>query len=158
VFDRNDADLKIITYNGTPGPGASLLGRASPPGEESEGQMEYNAGDERYNEAGLTQAASSSPRCCTSSAMPRSVAPARQWRQSSIMRGAGGGTAGIGGAYGDFRLSQGVFTVMSYNDGWDLGPRTAPPPGRRRRQWLGRHALAARHRRHPGQVRRQRRD
>jgi hypothetical protein len=47
--------------------------------------------------------------------------------RSSIMRGAGGGTAGIGGAYGDFGLSQGVFTVMSYNDGWDLRPNDGTP-------------------------------
>jgi hypothetical protein len=50
--NRNEADLIIITYKGTPGPGASLLGRASPPGEESAGQMEFNAGDERYTPAG----------------------------------------------------------------------------------------------------------
>jgi Ca2+-binding RTX toxin-like protein len=42
--------------------------------------------------------------------------------RSSIMRGAGGGTGGIGGGFGDFGLSQQVFTVMSYNDGWSLSP------------------------------------
>ncbi len=45
------------------------------------------------------------------------------------MRGAGGGTAGIGGAIGDFELSQQVFTVMSYNDGWRTSPYGQPRSG-----------------------------
>ena len=127
--NRNEADLIIITYKGTPGPGASLLGRASPPGEESEGQMEFNSGDERYNPAGLTQGGFFFTTLLHEFGHAHGVAhPHDNGGRSSIMRGAGGGTAGIGGAYGDFGLSQGVFTVMSYNDGWDLRPDGTPRP------------------------------
>ena len=38
VDNRAEADFKIITYLGTPGAGASLLGRMSPPNELNEGQ------------------------------------------------------------------------------------------------------------------------
>lgn len=31
------------------------------------------------------------------------------------------------GSYGDFHLNQGVFTTMSYNDGWETGPYIAHP-------------------------------
>jgi Ca2+-binding RTX toxin-like protein len=129
VDNRNEADLVIITYKGTPGPGASLLGRASPPGEESEGQMEFNAGDERYNEAGLTQGGFFFTTLLHEFGHAHGMShPHDNGGRSSIMRGAGGGTGGIGGAYGDFGLSQGVFTVMSYNDGWDLRPDGTPKP------------------------------
>jgi len=53
VNDRAEADFKIITYNGTPGAGASLLGRMSPPNEQNEGQAEFNSGDVRWTEEGL---------------------------------------------------------------------------------------------------------
>ena len=53
VTNRAEADFKIITYNGTPGAGASLLGRMSPPNEQNEGQAEFNAGDVRWTEEGL---------------------------------------------------------------------------------------------------------
>src|SRR3546814_17637912 len=49
--------------------------------------------------------------------------------RSSIMRGAGGGTAGIGGGLGDFNLSQQVHTIMSYNDGWTTSPYGQPRSG-----------------------------
>jgi Ca2+-binding RTX toxin-like protein len=123
VQNRNDANLKIITYDGTPGAGASLLGRASPPGEESAGQMEFNAGDYRYNESGLTKGGFFFPTLLHEFGHAHGLAhPHDNGGRSSIMRGAGGGTGGIGGAYGDFNLSQGIFTMMSYNDGWDLRP------------------------------------
>ncbi|HZH06462.1 MAG TPA: M10 family metallopeptidase C-terminal domain-containing protein, partial [Lautropia sp.] len=127
-------------YNGTPGPGASLLGRASPPGEESEGQMEYNAGDERYNEAGLTQGGFFFTTLLHEFGHAHGMShPHDNGGRSSIMRGAGGGTGGIGGAYGDFGLSQGVFTVMSYNDGYDLRPdmNGAKPDDAADNGWVG---------------------
>ena len=137
--NRNEADFKIITYNGTPGPGASLLGRASPPGEESEGQMEYNAGDERYTEAGLTQGGFFFTTILHEMGHAHGLAhPHDNGGRSSIMRGAGGGTGGIGGGYGDFGLSQGVYTIMSYNDGWDLRPDgTGKPDDNADYGWVG---------------------
>jgi Ca2+-binding RTX toxin-like protein len=139
VDNRNEADLVIITYKGTPGPGASLLGRASPPGEESEGQMEFNSGDERYTEAGLAQGGFFFTTLLHEFGHAHGMAhPHDNGGRSSIMRGAGGGTGGIGGAYGDFDLSQGVFTVMSYNDGWDLRPDgTARPDDAADNGWVG---------------------
>ena len=49
--------------------------------------------------------------------------------RSSVMRGAGGGTAGIGGGLGDFGLSQQVYTIMSYNDGWETSGYGNPRSG-----------------------------
>ena len=136
VFDRNDADLKIITYNGTPGQATpSLLGRASPPGEESEGQMEFNRGDKRYNEDGLSQGGIFFSTLLHEYGHAHGLAhPHDDGGRSSIMRGAGPSedptdpNGVIGGTYGDYGLSQGVFTVMSYNGGWDLRPDGTPPP------------------------------
>ncbi|HEX8442665.1 MAG TPA: M10 family metallopeptidase C-terminal domain-containing protein [Allosphingosinicella sp.] len=139
VDNRNEADLTIITYKGTPGPGASLLGRASPPGEESAGQMEFNSGDERYTDAGLTQGGFFFTTLLHEFGHAHGMAhPHDNGGRSSIMRGAGGGTGGIGGAYGDFGLSQGVFTVMSYNDGYDLRPDgTKSPDDSKDNGWVG---------------------
>ena len=54
VATRAEADFKFVTYNGTPGVGASLLGRMSPPDEDNEGQMEVNSGDARWTEEGVS--------------------------------------------------------------------------------------------------------
>lgn len=138
VQNRHEADFRIITYNGTPGPGASLLGRASPPGEESAGQMEFNAGDERYTEAGLTQGGFFFTTLLHEIGHAHGLAhPHDNGGRSSVMRGAGGGTGGIGGDYGDFGLSQGVFTVMSYNDAFDLRPDGAAPDDAANFGWVG---------------------
>jgi serralysin len=136
VSDRNQADLKIITYNGTPGQATpSVLGRASPPGEESEGQMEFNRGDKRYNEDGLSQGGIFFSTLLHEYGHAHGLAhPHDDGGRSSIMRGAGPSenptdpNGVIGGSYGDYGLSQGIFTVMSYNGGWDLRPDGTPPP------------------------------
>ncbi|HYD88423.1 MAG TPA: M10 family metallopeptidase C-terminal domain-containing protein [Vitreimonas sp.] len=123
VQDRADADLKFVTYEGTPGAGASLLGRMSPPNEDNEGQAEFNAGDARWTQEGLQQGGYYFPTLLHEFAHGHGMAhPHDDGGESSIMRGAGGGTAGIGGALGDFNLSQQVFTIMSYNDGWQTSP------------------------------------
>jgi Ca2+-binding RTX toxin-like protein len=128
VDNRVQADLKIITYNGTPGPGASVLGRASAPGEESEGQLEYNAGDYRYTDNGITQGGFFFPTILHEFGHAHGIAhPHDEGGRSSVMRGAGGSTTSpVGGAYGDFGLSQGVFTMMSYNKAWPLRPDGTP--------------------------------
>jgi Ca2+-binding RTX toxin-like protein len=132
VNDISQAYFKIFTYTGTPGTASpSLLGRASPPGEENEGQMEFNANDYRYNESGLTKGGFFFPTLLHEMGHAHGLAhPHDNGGRSSVMRGGGGGTGGIGGAYGDFGLSQGIFTMMSYNDGWDMRPdgtRASPP-------------------------------
>lgn len=130
VDNREEADFKIITYEGTPGAGASLLGRMSPPNELNEGQAEFNSGDARWTEEGLQQGGFYFPTLLHEFGHGMGLAhPHDNGGRSSIMRGAGGGTAGIGGDFGDFGLSQQVFTVMSYNDGWSTSPYGQPRSG-----------------------------
>jgi serralysin len=123
VNNRAEADFKIITYNGTPGVGASLLGRMSAPNELNEGQAEFNSGDVRWTQAGLQQGGYYFPTLLHELGHGMGMAhPHDDGGHSSVMRGGGGGTGGIGGGLGDFGLSQQVFTVMSYNDGWKTSP------------------------------------
>lgn len=130
VQTRAEADFKIVTYIGTPGVGASLLGRMSPPGEENEGQAEFNAGDARWTQEGLQPGGFYFPTLLHEFGHGMGMAhPHDNGGRSSIMRGAGGGTAGIGGGLGDYNLSQQVFTVMSYNDGWATSPYGQPRSG-----------------------------
>jgi hypothetical protein len=130
VTDRSEADFKFITYIGTPGAGASLLGRMSPPDTPNEGQGEFNAGDARWTEEGLQPGGFYFPTLLLEIGHGMGMAhPHDNGGHSSIMRGAGGGTAGIGGAIGDYELSQQVFTVMSYNDGWTTSPYGQPRSG-----------------------------
>lgn len=123
VDNRAEADFKVITYEGTPGAGASLLGRMSPPNTDNEGQAEFNSGDVRWTEEGLSLGGFYFPTLLHEFGHGLGLAhPHDNGGRSSIMRGAGGGTAGIGGATGDFDLSQQVHTIMSYNDGWATSP------------------------------------
>jgi len=138
VDNRAEADFKIITYEGTPGVGASLLGRMSPPDTDNEGQAEFNSGDSRWTEEGLQPGGFYFPTLIHEFGHGLGMAhPHDNGGHSSIMRGAGSSTtvgpvtvpAGIGGAYGDFNLSQQVHTVMSYNDGWSTSPYGQPRSG-----------------------------
>ena len=138
VQDRAEADFKIITYEGTPGVGASLLGRMSPPDTDNEGQMEINSGDARWTEEGVAMGGFYFPTLIHEFGHGMGMAhPHDNGGRSSIMRGAGSETTvgpvtvpvGIGGAYGDFDLSQQVHTIMSYNDGWQTSPYGTPRSG-----------------------------
>ena len=130
VDNRGEADFKIITYIGTPGAGASLLGRMSAPGELNEGQAEFNAGDVRWTKEGLAPGGFYFPTLIHEFGHGMGMAhPHDNGGHSSVMRGAGGGTAGIGGGLGDYNLSQQVHTVMSYNDGWATSPYGQPRSG-----------------------------
>jgi serralysin len=130
VSTRAEADFKILTYNGTPGVGASLLGRMSAPNTDNEGQAEFNAGDVRWTEAGVQQGGFIFPTLIHELGHGMGMAhPHDNGGHSSVMRGGGGGTAGIGGGLGDFDLSQQIFTVMSYNDGWQTSPYGTPRDG-----------------------------
>jgi serralysin len=131
VGTREEADFKFVTYEGTPGVGASLLGRMSPPNEANEGQAEFNAGDARWTEEGLQQGGFYFPTLLHELGHGHGMAhPHDNGGRSSIMPGADGGTGGLGGGYGDWGLSQQVFTVMSYNDGWNEdAPYGARPVG-----------------------------
>ena len=123
VSNRAEADFKIITYNGTPGAGASLLGRMSAPNELNEGQAEFNSGDVRWSQEGLQQGGFYFPTLLHEFGHGMGMAhPHDNGGHSSVMRGAGGGTGGIGGGLGEHGLSQQVFTIMSYNAGWQTSP------------------------------------
>lgn len=120
VSTRAEADLIFITYEGTPGVGASLLGRMSPPNEENEGRAEFNAGDVRWTEEGLQQGGFYFPTLLHELGHGHGLShPHDNGGRSSVMPGADGGTGGIGGGFGDWGLSQQVYTIMSYNDGWN---------------------------------------
>jgi serralysin len=131
VSTRQEADFKIVTYNGTPGAGASLLGRMSAPNTDNEGQAEFNAGDVRWTQEGLQKGGFYFPTLVHEFGHGMGMAhPHDNGGHSSVMRGAGTGTTDvIGGGYGDFDLSQQVFTVMSYNDGWATSPYGQPRSG-----------------------------
>ena len=124
VATREEADFKIITYNGTPGAGASLLGRMSAPNTLNEGQAEFNSGDVRWSQEGLQKGGFYFPTLLHEFGHGMGMAhPHDNGGHSSVMRGAGTGTTDvIGGGYGDFDLSQQVHTIMSYNDGWSTSP------------------------------------
>jgi len=129
VGNRAEADIDIITYKGTPGAGASLLGRMSPPGEENAGQAEFNAGDARWTQDGLTQGGFYFPTLLHEFGHGHGMAhPHDNGGRSSIMRGSDDGSV-IGGGLADFNLSQQVHTIMSYNDGWATSPYGQPRSG-----------------------------
>ncbi|HVI33093.1 M10 family metallopeptidase C-terminal domain-containing protein [Phenylobacterium sp.] len=129
VQNRAEADFKLITYQGTPGVGASLLGRMSPPNEENEGQAEFNAGDARWTQAGLQQGGFYFPTLLHEFGHGHGLShPHDTGGRSSVMRGSDDGSV-IGGGTAAFGLSQQVFTIMSYNDGWTLSPYGQPKSG-----------------------------
>lgn len=140
VASREDADIKIILYQGTPGAGASLLGRMSPPGEQNAGQMEVNSGDVRWTKEGVSQGGFYFPTILHELGHGHGMKhPHDTGGGGPLMRGAEpsddpvGGA--IGGQYGVFGLSQGIYTMMSYNDGWsetgDVGGRPTGQGGPR---------------------------
>lgn len=134
VYNRNEADIKIVTYEGTPGVGASLLGRMSPPGEQNAGQMEVNSGDARWTEEGVRPGGFYFPTLLHELGHGHGMAhPHDNGGRSSVMRGAEPSEdpveGAIGGQFGDFGLSQQVYTVMSYNDGWEEGIDGGAPEG-----------------------------
>ncbi len=132
VDSREDADIKIVLYEGTPGVGASLLGRMSPPGEQNEGQTEINRGDARWSEEGVSPGGFYFPTLLHEFGHGHGMKhPHDNGGGGPLMRGAGPSEdpveGAIGGAFGDFGLSQGIYTMMSYNDGWS---ETGGPGGR----------------------------
>jgi serralysin len=127
--NRWEADIVIITYNGTPGPGVSLLGRMSPPDTPSEGQTEYNAGDERWTQQGLAPGGFYFGTLIHEFGHGHGMAhPHDNGGRSSVMRdsdtesGHVEETTPLNYTLGDGDLNQGVYTMMSYMDGWQLSP------------------------------------
>jgi len=122
--DRADADFEYFTYQGTPGPGVSLLGSMSPPQEKDEGTALFNSGDNRWNEKNLAQGGFSFVTLIHEFGHGHGLAhPHDNGGHSGIMRGVESEGAGVADyTTGDFGLNQGVFTMMSYEDGWQESP------------------------------------
>lgn len=124
VDNRDDADFVYTSYQGTPGPGVSLLGSMSPPDEPNEGLAQFNSGDERWNATNLQQGGFSFVTLIHEFGHGHGLAhPHDNGGRSGIMRGVEAEGAGVADyTTGDFALNQGVFTMMSYEDGWQSSP------------------------------------
>jgi serralysin len=124
VSDRAQADFIYTSYQGTPGPGVSLLGSMSPPDESDEGLAQFNSGDERWNARDLAQGGFSFVTLIHEFGHGHGLAhPHDNGGHSGIMNGVEPEGAGVADyTTGDFELNQGVFTMMSYEDGWQSSP------------------------------------
>jgi hypothetical protein len=131
VQTREEADFFFTTYAGTPGPGVSLLGSMSPPDESDEGLAQFNSGDYRWTEANLQQGGFSYVTLIHEFGHGHGLAhPHDNGGHSGIMSGVEEeplvpvpGSPGVANyTTGDFDLNQGVFTMMSYEDGWQTSP------------------------------------
>jgi serralysin len=123
VQDRNQADFVYTSYLGTPGPGVSLLGSMSPPDEPDEGLAQFNSGDERWNATNLAQGGFSFVTLIHEFGHGHGLAhPHDNGGHSGIMNGVESDGVVADYTTGDFDLNQGVFTMMSYEDGWQTSP------------------------------------
>ena len=132
VQDRNHADFIYTSYQGTPGPGVSLLGSMSPPDESDEGLAQFNSGDYRWNAIDLQQGGFSFTTLIHEFGHGHGLAhPHDNGGHSGIMNGVVPEGAGVADyTTGDYDLNQGVFTMMSYEDGWQDSPYgNAPTTG-----------------------------
>ena len=135
VDTREEADFFFTTYAGTPGPGVSLLGSMSPPDYPDEGLAQFNSGDYRWTEQNLQQGGFSYVTLIHEFGHGHGLAhPHDTGGNSGEMRGVSGVINSPAGpipeplgvypnyTLGDFSLNQGVFTMMSYQDGWQTSP------------------------------------
>ncbi len=126
VQDKNHADFIYTSYQGTPGPGVSLLGSMSPPDESDEGLAQFNSGDSRWNARDLAQGGFSFVTLIHEFGHGHGLAhPHDNGGRSGVMNGVEPEGAGVADyTTGDYNLNQGVFTMMSYEDGWQTSPHT----------------------------------
>jgi hypothetical protein len=135
VDTREEADFIFTTYSGTPGPGISLLGSMSPPDYYDEGLAQFNSGDYRWTEQNLQQGGFSYVTLLHEFGHGHGLAhPHDNGGYSGEMRGVEGiidtpagevpDPTGVYPNYtlGEHQLNQGVYTIMSYMDGWQTSP------------------------------------
>jgi serralysin len=121
--NREEADFHYVTYSGTPGPGVSLLGSMSPPNEPDEGLAQFNSGDYRWNATNLAQGGFSFVTLIHEFGHGHGMShPHDNGGRSGIMNGVKEEGPVADYTTGDFKLNQGVFTMMSYEDGWQSSP------------------------------------
>lgn len=121
--NREEADFHYVTYTGTPGPGVSLLGSMAPPQTSDEGLALFNSNDERWNEEGLAQGGFSFVTLIHEFGHGHGMAhPHDTGGGSDIMDGVEPDGPVASYTLGDYELNQGVFTMMSYEDGWQSSP------------------------------------
>ncbi|MBV9929958.1 MAG: M10 family metallopeptidase C-terminal domain-containing protein [Alphaproteobacteria bacterium] len=132
VQDKSQADFEYASYKGTPGPGISLLGSMEPPDEPNEGLALFNSGDYRWNATDLQQGGFSFVTLIHEIGHGHGLAhPHDNGGHSGIMHGVQPEGAGVADyTTGDYHLNQSVFTMMSYEDGWQDSPYgNAPTSG-----------------------------
>ena len=123
VDTREEADFFFTTYAGTPGPGVSLLGSMSPPDYPDEGLAQFNSGDYRWTEENMQQGGFSYVTLVHEFGHGHGLAhPHDNGGRSGVMNGVTANGPVADYTTGDFALNQGVFTMMSYQDGWQSSP------------------------------------
>jgi serralysin len=123
VDDRDLADFVYTSYIGTPGPGVSLLGSMSPPDESDEGLAQFNSGDYRWTAENLQQGGFSYVTLIHEFGHGHGLAhPHDNGGHSGIMNGVESDGVVADYTLGEFDLNQGIFTMMSYEDGWQTSP------------------------------------
>jgi Ca2+-binding RTX toxin-like protein len=137
--DGFDADFFYFSYPGTPGPGISLLGSMSPPDYGDEGVAQFNSADERWSAEMLQPGGFSFVTLIHEFGHGMGLAhPHDTGGGSSVMHGVQtNGVPGDDGGAGDFDLNQGVYTMMSYNDGWEKSPYGQADTNNEGYGWLG---------------------
>src|SRR5688572_17366996 len=138
VDDGFDADFFYFSYPGTPGPVISLLGSMNPPDYGDEGVAQFNSADERWNAQMLQPGGFSFVTLIHEFGHGMGLAhPHDTGGGSSVMPGVNPLTPGDDGGKGTHGLNQGVYTMMSYNDGWEESPYGLAETNNEGYGWLG---------------------
>ena len=121
VQDKAKADFIFITYNGTPE--AGILGRMSPPNTTNEGQAEFNRNGPGWTEEELRPGGYSFITLVHELGHGHGLAhPHDNGGRSGVMRGVVAEGTAFDYTTGEYDLNQMVFTMMSYEDGWQTSP------------------------------------
>jgi Ca2+-binding RTX toxin-like protein len=123
VVTDNAANAEFILLQSTGG-NPSLLGWMNPPGETNEGVAWFNDGSATWTAGGLAQGGYGFETLIHEFGHGLGLAhPHDNGGTSDVMNG----VSSPFGDYGDYNLNQGVFTMMSYNSGWELAPHGVSP-------------------------------
>lgn len=119
VDDAGKADFIFLTSSGP----AVLLGAMNPPGEDYEGQAWFNNKGIGWDEGGLAQGGYGFITFTHELGHGMGMShPHDNGGESMVMHGVESDTDS-----GQFGMNQGVWTVMTYNDGWPDGPDGSSP-------------------------------